>query len=70
MTQADDNRIKYDNTNKACSYYLRSPHAINASTANNASITARIQMVNAAGSIAAGYCDYNSCYLAPCCCVV
>ena len=72
MSQADDNRKKYDSAGSACNWYLRSPHIINANTANNASLLARIQMVNTQGSVAAGYCTNNSnnIFLAPCCCVV
>ena len=46
MSQADDNRKKYDNTGSICNWYLRSPHVINAATANNASISVRVQIVN------------------------
>ena len=72
MSQADDNRKKYDNTGSICNWYLRSPHAVNASTANNASISTRVQIVNSQGSVAAGYCTNNSSniFLAPCCCIV
>lgn len=67
---ADDNRIKYNYANNASAYYLRSPHSINPTTANNASMLTKIQVVNNNGLITAGQCEHSTTYLAPCCCIV
>lgn len=67
---ADSNRIKYDSTNTARMYYLRSPHAINTGTANNSAVLSRIQTVNTVGTIASGPCHVTTSYLTPCCCII